>query len=87
MNAKINNPAKCEIWAVTRFLMAKNNIAVEMYKQICDLYGPTVMSDSKLDKDVLNYCFEKGGWIFMMKNIAVITTDLLEKMNQKFHEN
>jgi len=53
MCAAINNPASCKFRAVIRFLLARNNNAAEIYRQLCE-----VMSDSK----VRQWCrlFEEG---------------------------
>ena len=48
MCAAINNPASCEVRAVIRFLLARNNNAAEIHRQLCEGYGPNVMSDSKV---------------------------------------
>ena len=48
MCAAINNPAKCEVRAVIRFLLAGNNNAAEIHRQLCEVYGPNIMSDSKV---------------------------------------
>ena len=45
MCAAINNPASCEVLAVIRFLLARNNNAAEIHRQLCEVYGPNVMSD------------------------------------------
>jgi hypothetical protein len=43
----INNLATCEIPTVIRFLHAKNMSAVEMYRQLCMVYGQNVMSEGR----------------------------------------
>ena len=48
MCAAIYNPASCEVRAVIRFLLARNNNAAEIHRQFCEVYGPNVMSDSKV---------------------------------------
>ena len=48
MCAAINNPASCEVRAVIRFLLARNNNAAEIHRQLCEVYGPNVMSDSEV---------------------------------------
>jgi len=42
MCAAINNPASCEVRAVIRFLLARNNNAAEIHGQLCEVYGPNV---------------------------------------------
>jgi hypothetical protein len=41
----INNPASCEIRAVTRFLHSKNMSVAEMHRELCAVYGQNVMSE------------------------------------------
>jgi hypothetical protein len=38
MCAAINNPASCEVRAVIRFLLARNNNAAEIHRQLCEVY-------------------------------------------------
>ncbi|XP_035229348.1 histone-lysine N-methyltransferase SETMAR-like [Stegodyphus dumicola] len=46
MSVLIENPAACEIRSVIRFLNARKVKPSEIYRQICDVYGPKAMSDS-----------------------------------------
>ena len=48
MCAAINDPASCKVRAVIRFLLTRNNNAAEIHRQLCEVYGPNVMSDSKV---------------------------------------
>ena len=48
MCAAINNPTSCEVRAVIRFLLARNNNDAEIHRQFCEVYGPNVMSNSKV---------------------------------------
>ena len=48
MCTAINNPASCKVRAVIRFLLVRNNNAAEIHRQLCEVYGPNVMSDSKV---------------------------------------
>jgi transposase len=41
----IDNPASYEIRAVIRFLHAKNMRAAEIHRELCAVYGQTVMSE------------------------------------------
>jgi hypothetical protein len=41
----IDNPASCEIHAVTHFLHAKNMSAVEIRHELCAIYSQNVMSE------------------------------------------
>ena len=45
MCAAIANPASCEVRSVIRFLVAKNCKASEIHRQLCEVYGPDVMSE------------------------------------------
>ena len=42
MCAAINNPASCEVRAVIRFLLARNNNTAEIHRQLCEVYRPNV---------------------------------------------
>ena len=81
MCAAINNPASCEVRAVIRFLLARNNNAAEIHRQLCEVYGPNVMSYSK----VRQWCrlFEEG----RSGRPSVITDDLVEKVNTALRGN
>jgi hypothetical protein len=52
------NPAKCEVRAVIRFLHAKGKTAAEIHRQIVSVYGEDVMNR----QDVAKWCrqFEGG---------------------------
>lgn len=89
MSAVIKNPASCEVRGVIRFLLAKKHTAAEIHRQICEIYGPNIMSDSK----VRLWCrlFKEG-----RTNVhddkrsgrpSVVTDDLVEKVNAKVREN
>jgi hypothetical protein len=41
----IDNPARCEIRAVIRFLHTKNMSAEEIYCELCVIYSQNVMSE------------------------------------------
>ena len=46
----INQPTDCEVRAVIRFLSARNTSVAEIHQQIIEVYGPNIMSDSKVRK-------------------------------------
>ncbi|GFV04302.1 histone-lysine N-methyltransferase SETMAR [Trichonephila clavipes] len=46
MSVLIENPAACEIRCIIRFLNAKKVKPIEIYRQICEVYGQNAMSDS-----------------------------------------
>ena len=48
MCAAIENPATCEVRSVIRFLLAKNHKPIEIYRQLCDVYGKGIMSESRV---------------------------------------
>lgn len=48
----IENPADCEICAIIRFLSAKGVKAVEIHRQICEVYEQNIMSDGMVCKCV-----------------------------------
>ncbi|XP_025412441.1 protein GVQW3-like [Sipha flava] len=48
MSAIIVAPASCEVRAVIRFLCAKGSSASEIQRELCLVYGPTVMSEGKI---------------------------------------
>ena len=51
----INSPAAYEVRSVIRFLSARNLSAAEIHRQICEVYGDTVMSESKVRKWVREF--------------------------------
>ena len=46
----IENPADCEICSVIRYLSAKGVKAVEIHRNICEVYGQNIMSDEMVCK-------------------------------------
>jgi hypothetical protein len=50
----IQNPAKCEVCAVIRFLHAKGETAAEIHCQLVSVYGEDVMNR----KNVVKWCCE-----------------------------
>lgn len=55
MSALIENAAACEIRSVIRFLNAKKVKPSEIYRQICEVYGQTAMSDSMVRRWVRQF--------------------------------
>jgi hypothetical protein len=45
-----DNPTSCEIRAVVRFLYPKNMSASEIHRELCAVYGQTVMSEGTVRK-------------------------------------
>ena len=50
----IENPAACEIRSVIRYLSAKGVKAVEIHRNICEVYGQNIMSDGMVRKWIIN---------------------------------
>lgn len=89
MSAAIENPAKCEVRAVIRFLLAQNVSAADIHRQLCTVYGPNVMSEGVVRQWVR---FFKSG----RTNIhdeersgrpSVVSNDLVKKVDEKVREN
>ncbi|GBM52926.1 Histone-lysine N-methyltransferase SETMAR [Araneus ventricosus] len=45
MCAAIENPAKCELRGVIRFLWAKKLSAADIHRELCAVYGPNILSE------------------------------------------
>jgi hypothetical protein len=54
MAVSIQNPAKCEVHAVIRFLHAKGETAAESHRQLVSVYGEDVMNR----QNVAKWCHE-----------------------------
>ena len=52
MNDVIDNPADCEVRSVIRFLNARHLKPAEIYRQLKEVYGDTVMNE----RNVRKYC-------------------------------
>ncbi|KAL0268851.1 UNVERIFIED_CONTAM: hypothetical protein PYX00_010659 [Menopon gallinae] len=89
MSSVITNCSSCEIRSVIRFLTARGYNAAEIHRQLCETYGPNVMSDGK----VRQWCreFKEG-----RSNVhdeqrsgrrSVRTDDLVERVNAKVRDN
>jgi hypothetical protein len=50
MTVSIQNPAKCEVLAVIRFLHAKGETAAEIHRQLVSVYGEDVMNRQNVEK-------------------------------------
>jgi hypothetical protein len=86
---KIENPAKCEIRLVIKLLDAKSVGPAEIYRQVCEFYGESAMSDGMARR----WCrmFSEG-----RTNVhdddksdrpSLVTADLLDQVNEKIREN
>lgn len=89
MSKKIETPAACEIRSVIRFLNARGTKPVEIYRQICDVYGEEAMSDSMVRRWVR--LFNEG-----RKNVhddersgrpSLVNDDMVRAVEEKIKEN
>jgi hypothetical protein len=89
MGMKIENSASCEMRSMIKFLNAKNVRRVEIYRQVCEVYGENAVSD----RMVRRCCrmFSEG-----RTNVhdddrsgcpSLVTADLLDQVNEKIREN
>lgn len=89
MSVAIENPASCEVRAVIRFLLAKNHKPIEIYRQICDVYGQGIMSESR----VRQWCIDfKNGRTSVHDESrsgrpSLVTDELVAKINEKIRGN
>ncbi|GBO36303.1 hypothetical protein AVEN_272950-1 [Araneus ventricosus] len=85
MCASKENPAKCEMQEVIRFLWAKKLSAADIHRELCAVYGPNVMSEGVVRQ-----------WVFFFKdgrtNIhdesrsgrpSVVSADLIKEIDEK----
>jgi hypothetical protein len=58
MAVSIQNPARCEVRAIIRFLQAKGDTLAEIHRQLVSVYGEVVMNR----QNVAKWCrqFEAG---------------------------
>lgn len=88
MCAAIENPATCEVRSVIRFLLAKNHKPIEIYRQLCDVYGKGIMSESR----VRQWCIDfKNGRTNVHDEDrsgrpSLVTDELVMKINDKIRE-
>lgn len=88
MYSHIGNPAKCEVRAVIRFLMAKYLPASSIHRELCAVYGQ-IMSEGVVRR-----------WVRVFKsgrtNIhdegrsgrpSVVTDELVQRIDEKIREN
>ncbi|KAG8239104.1 hypothetical protein J437_LFUL011713 [Ladona fulva] len=77
----INSPAACEVRSVIRFLSARNLSAAEIHPQICEVYGDTVMSESKVHGRDNVHDEDCSG------RPSLITDDLVASVEARIREN
>jgi hypothetical protein len=86
MAVSIQNPAKCEVRAVIRFLRAKVETAVEIYGQLVSVYGEDVMTRQNMAK----WCREfEAGRSDIHDEIrsgrpSVVTDEIIQKLMEIF---
>lgn len=89
MSVLIENPAACEIRSVIRFLNARKVKPIEIYRQICKVYGQNAMSDSMVRRWVRQFNEgrsevhdeERSG------RPSLVTDELVHAIDDKIQEN
>lgn len=89
MSAAIQNPAKCEVRGVIRFLWSKHYTSAEIHRELCTVYGPNIMSEGVVRQ-----------WVRFFKNgrtnvhdedrsgrPSVVNDELVNRVNEKIREN
>jgi hypothetical protein len=89
MGMKTENSASCEMRSMIKFLNAKNVRRVEIYRQVCEVYGENAVSDGM----VRRCC---GMFSEARTNVhdddrsgrpSFVTANLLDQVNEKIQEN
>jgi transposase len=83
-----DNPTTCEIRAVIRFLHAKNMSAEEIHRELCEVYGQTIISEGSIkqrcrifkDGRTNVHDEERSG------RPSVVSDDLVQSFDQKVCE-
>ena len=85
----IENPADCEIRSVIRYLSAKGVKAVEIRRDICEVYGQNLISDRMVRKWVSAFKDERKKLHDKERSgrPSVISDDLLQKVDEKVKMN
>lgn len=89
MAALIRSPAACEVRSVIKFLNAQNKEPIEIHRQICQVYGPDIMSKQM----VRRWCrqFSEGRQSVHDEQRSgrpsLINDDLVELVRQRILEN
>lgn len=90
MPRTIASPAKCELRAVIRFLHAEGCNAATIYRRMCNVYGETFMSDSKVRQWCRNFeagrtdVHDAGG---QGRKRMSTNEDLVQRVDQAIREN
>lgn len=88
MCAAIENPASCEVRSVIRFLLAKNHKPIEIYRQLCKVYGNNVITEG----GVRQWCIRfKSGRTNVHDEErsgrpSIVTDELVAKVDEKIQE-
>jgi hypothetical protein len=83
-----DNPAKCEIRAVIRFLYTKNMSAAEIHRDLCAVYGKNTMSEGivsqqcRMFKDGQTSVYDEE----RSDRTSVVSNDLDQSVYQKMYE-
>lgn len=89
MSALIENPASCEVRAVIRFLTAKNCKPIEIYRQLCEVYGDNIIMEGGVRQWVIRF---KNGRTNVHDEHrsgrpSIVTAELVEKVDAEVREN
>ncbi|GBO03116.1 hypothetical protein AVEN_199047-1 [Araneus ventricosus] len=81
MCAAIENPAKCEVRGVIRFLWAKRLSAADIHRELCAVYGPNIMSEEHLPNISQTVLYETvtgklGYWKFCARWVPKMLTEI-----------
>ncbi|GBL54731.1 hypothetical protein AVEN_182211-1 [Araneus ventricosus] len=85
MCASKENPAKCEMRGVIRFLWAKKLSAPDIHRELCAVYGPNIMSEGVVRQWVR---FFKDGRTNIHDESrsgrpSVLSADLIKEIDEK----
>lgn len=89
MSALIENPASCEVRAVIRFLTVKNCKPIEIYRQLCEVYGDNIITEGGVRQWVIRF---KNGRTNVHDEDrsgrpSIVTDELVGKVDAKVREN
>jgi [histone H3]-lysine36 N-dimethyltransferase SETMAR len=89
MCAAIQNPANCEVRSVIKFLCAKGHKPIEIYRQLCEVYGNKAITEGGVRqwcirfKDGRTNVHDEG----KSGRPSIVTDELVENVNAKVREN
>ncbi|GBM19106.1 hypothetical protein AVEN_135595-1 [Araneus ventricosus] len=85
MCASKENPAKCEMREVIRFLWAKKLSAADIHRELCAVYGPNIMSEGVVRQWV--YFFKDGRTNIhdesRSERPSIVSADLIKEIDEK----